>query len=97
MSRSTSKLRPESVVENRVLPDIVIWHEHQGWSPNKIVSYFPQLTFAAVSAALSYYRKHSEEIEADIRHAEEVEAEVRERHPSRLKGKMEAEPCEVLS
>jgi uncharacterized protein (DUF433 family) len=77
--------------------DIVIWHKHQGWSPNEIVAHFRQLTLAAVSAALSYYRKHSEEIEADIRHTEEVEAEARERHPSRLKGKMEAEPREVLS
>lgn len=65
--------------------DIAIWHEQGGWSPDEIIVHFPQLTLADVYAALTYYRGHQGEIEADIRCAKEIEAEARARHPSRLK------------
>jgi len=77
--------------------DIVLWHNNLGWSPDEIVSQFPQLTLADVYAALTYYWDHKKEIEAEIRRAEEVEAKARSRHPSKLMEKLEAKRSEVLS
>ena len=77
--------------------DIVLWHNKLGWSPDEIVSQFPQLTLADVYAALTYYWDHKKEIEAEIRRAEEVEAKARSRHPSKLTRKLEAKRSEVLS
>ena len=62
--------------------DIVLWQTKCGWSPDEIVSQFPQLSLADVHAALAYYWDHKEEIEADIRSAEEIEAKSRRKHPS---------------
>ncbi len=77
--------------------DIVLWHNKCGWSPDEIVSQFPQLTLADVYAALTYYWDHKKEIEAEIQRAEEVEAKARSRHPSKLKEKLEVTRSEVLS
>lgn len=77
--------------------DIVLWHNKLGWSPDEIVSQFPQLTLADVYAALTYYWDHKKEIEAEIRRSEEVEAKARPRHPSKLMEKLEAKRNEVLS
>ncbi len=71
----------------RVL-DIVIWHEHQGLSPDEIVSHIPSLTLADVHAALAYYFDHREEIQEEIR-AERAEAEeFRRNNPSLLPTKL---------
>jgi uncharacterized protein (DUF433 family) len=35
--------------------DIVIWHFHQGMSPEQIISTWPQLTLAGIHSALAYY------------------------------------------
>jgi hypothetical protein len=77
--------------------DIVLWRNKCGWSPDEIVSQFPQLTLADVHAALTYYWDHKKEIDAEIRHAEEVEAKARSRHPSKLKEGLEVNRGEVLS
>ena len=45
----------------RVL-DIVVWHEHQGMTPDEIVSHVPTITLADVHAALAYYFDHVEEV-----------------------------------
>ena len=45
----------------RVL-DIVAWHEHQGMTPDDIVSHVPSVTLADVHAALAYYFDHMAEI-----------------------------------
>ena len=67
----------------RVL-DIVEWHEHQGMSPDEIVSEIPSLTLAEVHAALSYYFDHLEEIRAEMG-AEQVRNDAaRSSHPSPL-------------
>lgn len=52
--------------------DIVIWHERLGYSPDEIVSHYPQLTLADVYAALAYYHDRRAEIERDIHEAEEL-------------------------
>src|ERR1035438_1541480 len=41
----------------RVL-DIVVWHEHQGMTPDEIVSHVPTIPLADVHAALAYYFDH---------------------------------------
>ena len=71
----------------RVL-DIVVWHEHQGLTPDEIVSQIPSITLADVHAALAYYFDHREEIQEEIR-AERAEAEEFQRHnPSLLATKL---------
>jgi uncharacterized protein (DUF433 family) len=77
--------------------DIVLWHNKCGWSPDEIVSQFPQLTLADVYAALTYYWDHKKEIEAEIRRSEEAETKARSRHPSKLMEKLEEKRSEVLS
>ena len=42
--------------------DIVVWHEHQKQTSDEIVQSFPQLTQAAIHAALAYYFDNREEI-----------------------------------
>jgi uncharacterized protein (DUF433 family) len=77
--------------------DIVLWHTKLGWSPDEIVSQFPQLTLADVYAALTYYWDHKNDIEADIRSAEKVEAKSRGKHPSILAERLEIKKREILS
>ena len=50
----------------RVL-DIVVWHEHQGMTPDEIVSQVPSTTLGDVHAALSYYYAHVDEIREEMR------------------------------
>jgi uncharacterized protein (DUF433 family) len=52
--------------------DIVIWHEHLGWSADEIVLQIPAVTLSGVYAALAYYFDHREEIEEDIRLNDEI-------------------------
>jgi uncharacterized protein (DUF433 family) len=63
----------------RVL-DIVAWHEHQGMTPDEIVSHVPTITLAEVHAALAYYFDHIEEIQQEMgderAHAEEFRAAI---------------------
>ena len=67
----------------RVL-DIVVCHEHQGLTPDEIVSLIPSITFADVHAALAYYFDHREQIQNEIRD-ERAEAEEFQGHnPSLL-------------
>jgi uncharacterized protein (DUF433 family) len=47
--------------------DIVIWHEHQGLTPDSIVSQIPGLTLADVYAALSYYYENLDAIRTEMR------------------------------
>jgi len=78
----------------RVL-DIVAWHEHQGMSPDEIVSQVPSLTLADVHAALAYYFEHLEEIREEMR-AERAEAEaVRRAHPSLVEAQLRREKVDA--
>jgi uncharacterized protein (DUF433 family) len=74
----------------RVL-DIVVWHEHQGMSPDEIVAQVPTLTLAEVHAALAYYFDHMDEIREEMR-AERAQAEEsRREHPSLLEARIRQE------
>jgi len=80
----------------RVL-DIVVWHEHQGLSPDEIVSQVPSLTLADVHAALAYYFEHIDEIRAEMQ-AEYAQAQAtRQKHPSLVKGRLRQEKVEAPS
>lgn len=80
----------------RVL-DIAIWHEHQGLTPDEIVSHIPSITLADVHAALAYYFDHRDEIQEEIR-AERAEAEeFRRNNPSLLTTKSSPRRVEEAS
>jgi uncharacterized protein (DUF433 family) len=46
--------------------DMVVLHEQQGQSPDEIVSAYPQVSLAQVSAALVYDHEHREAIRRDL-------------------------------
>jgi uncharacterized protein (DUF433 family) len=71
----------------RVL-DVVAWHEHQGMTPDEIVSHVPSITLADVHAALSYYFDHIEEIQQEIQAERELAEDFRRSHPSLLEAKL---------
>ena len=57
--------------------DVHVWHNLRGQSPDQIVTDFPQLSLAAVYAALAYYHDHREEIQQQKKEAEEFVDEMR--------------------
>jgi uncharacterized protein (DUF433 family) len=77
--------------------DIVTWHEHQGMSPDEIVSHCPSISLADVHAALAYYFDHLEEIQAEMRAEREFAEQVRRSTPSLLDEKLRRERLEEAS
>jgi uncharacterized protein (DUF433 family) len=76
--------RPRIVGTRIRVQDVYVWHELQGQSPEEIVTSFPQLSLAAVHAALAYYHDHREAIEQEVR-AERAEADqMKVGQPSKL-------------
>jgi uncharacterized protein (DUF433 family) len=63
---------------------VVIWHERMGMSPAEIVSRWPHLTLADISAALAYYHDHRAEIDADLAEGERLFEELKAKQPSIL-------------
>jgi uncharacterized protein (DUF433 family) len=80
----------------RVL-DVVVWHEHQGMTPDEIVSHIPTLTLADVHAALAYYFDHIDEIQQEMRAEREFSEEFRRGNPSLLEAKLRRERLEEAS
>ncbi len=80
----------------RVL-DIVAWHEHQGMTPDEIVSHVPTITLADVHIALAYYFDHVEEIQAEMRSERDLAEEMRRSHPSLVKAKLRQDRMEEAS
>jgi uncharacterized protein (DUF433 family) len=68
--------------------DIYVWHELQGHSPEEIVTSYPQLSLAAVHAALAYYHDHREAIENEVRAEQDEAAQMKLAHPSKLLQKL---------
>ena len=77
----------------RVL-DVAVWSEHQGMSPDEIVSHVPSLKLADVHAALSYYFDHIEEIQEEMRAESTLVHEARCNHPSLVEAKLRQERLE---
>ena len=80
----------------RVL-DIVVWHEHQGMTPDEIVSHVPTITLADVHAALAYYFDHVDQIQQEMRDERSHAAEFLRGHPSSLEAKLRQEGIERAS
>jgi uncharacterized protein (DUF433 family) len=80
----------------RVL-DVVVWHEHQGMTPDEIVSHFPTITLAKVHAALAYYFDHIDEIQQEMRAEREFSEEFRRSNPSLLEAKLRQERLKEAS
>ncbi len=80
----------------RVL-DIVVWHEHQGMTPDEIVSHVPTITLADVHAALAFYFDHIEEIQQEMLAERASSEEFRRDHPSLLESKLRQERLEEAS
>ena len=68
--------------------DIVIWYEHQGMTPDEIVSHIPSITLADVHSALAYYFDHIEEIQEEIRADRAYADEFFRNSPSMLDAKL---------
>ena len=54
--------------------DIYVWHELQGESAEEIVHQYPQLSLAAVHAALAYFWDNQVEIRRQMKEAEDLAA-----------------------
>ncbi len=80
----------------RVL-DVVAWHEHQGMTPDEIVSHFPTITLADVHAALAYYFDHIEEIQQEMRAERAFVEEARRTSTSLLEAKLRQQRIEEAS
>jgi uncharacterized protein (DUF433 family) len=80
----------------RVL-DIVVWYEHQGMTPDEIVSHVPTITLADVHAALAYYFDHVEDIQEEIRSERALVEETHPGHPSLLEAKLRQQRLEEAS
>lgn len=80
----------------RVL-DLVVWHEHQGMTPDEIVSHVPSITLADVHAALAYYFDHIDEIQQEMRDERAFAEEFRRSHPSLLEAKLRREDLKEAS
>ena len=68
--------------------DVVIWHIHQGMSPDEIITKWPHLTHAGVHAALAYYYDRKDEIEAEIEADEAWYEEMKAKSPSLVQEKL---------
>jgi len=68
-----------------------LWHEHQGLTPDEIVSHVPTITLADVHASFAYYFDHIDEIRQEMREERAYAEEFRRRHPSLLEAKLRQE------
>lgn len=80
----------------RVL-DIVVWHEHQGMTPDEIVSHVPSITLADVHTALAYYFDHIEEIREEMRAERAFAEEFLRKNPSLLETQLHRARLEEAS
>jgi len=74
----------------RVL-DVVTWSEHQGMTPDEIVSHVPSISLADVHSALAYYFDHIEEIQQEMRAEQELAGEARRNNPSLVEARIRLE------
>ena len=80
--------RPRVAGHRIRVQDIVTWHEKEAFSPDEIVSQFPQLSLADVYAALTYYWDHRDEIEKQMRDDKESVESIKANTPSKLAQKL---------
>jgi uncharacterized protein (DUF433 family) len=87
-----------SIAGHRVrVIDVVVWHEHQGMTPDEIVSHVPTISLGDVHAALAYYFDHIEEVQEEMRVERALAQEFRRNHHSLLETKLRQERLEEAS
>jgi uncharacterized protein (DUF433 family) len=64
--------------------EVAIWHERLGLSLDEIARRFPQLTPAAIEAALAYFQEHRDEIQLQVHSADSLANQLGKRQPSHL-------------
>jgi hypothetical protein len=74
-----------------------MWHEHQGMTPDQIVSEIPSISLSDVHSALAYYFDHVQEIQDEMRADEVFVEQFRCNHPSLLDEKLSKEPLKEAS
>ena len=77
--------------------DVVLWHEHQGLTPDEIVARIPSLTLAEIHTALAYYFDHVQEIDEEMQADHDYTEEFRRNHPSLLDAQLKQEPAKEAS
>ena len=75
--------KPRIAGHRIAVQNIVIWHEHLGYSIEEIASLY-DLTLAEVHSALAYYFDHKNEIDRSIAESEQFIEELRQKTPSLL-------------
>lgn len=76
------------IAERRItVQNIVIWHEHMGFSVDEIATQY-NLTLAEIYAALAYYYDHKPEIDQAMAESEAFVEELRQKMPSLLAQKL---------
>ena len=83
VSQGVAGGKPRIARHRITVQDIVIWHERMGLSADEIASDYG-LTLADVTAALTYYYDHRQEIDEAILADESCVAELRKRIKSKL-------------
>ena len=76
---------------------IVRWHEHEGMTPDEIVTHVRTITLAYVHTALAYYFDHVAEIQEEMRAERAFAEEFRRNHRSALDAKLRQERLEEAS
>lgn len=69
------------------IQNIVIWHEHMGYSVEEIADQY-DLSLSEIYAALAYYFDHQKEIEQSIEDGLEFAETLRRQTPSKLAQKL---------
>ncbi len=80
----------------RVL-DVVVCHEHQGMTPDEIVSHFPTISLGDIHAALAYYFDHIDEVQEEMREVRAFAEIFRTGNPSLVEAKLRQERLEEAS
>lgn len=64
--------------------DVVVWHEHQGQTPEEIAAAFPQLSLAQIHSALAYYFDHQQEIRDQMKADDDYARQFKRDHPEKF-------------
>jgi uncharacterized protein (DUF433 family) len=71
---------------------VYTWVEKEGMTPAQVVEAYPQLSRAAVHAALAYYWSHQDEIQRDAAEEDRLVAEMKAKAgPSKLQERLARE------
>ena len=79
--------KPRIAGRRITVQNIVIWHEHMGFSVDEIATQY-DLTLAEIYAALAYYYDHKSEIDQAMAESEAFVEELRQKTPSLLAQKL---------